>query len=176
MIVIHVGTLPDSDRLSACYDDIDGLLVLRDPRHSEVKKVLTERPNDTVVFLGHGDAKGLWNCDGNGYLISSKDVYLLRDRKVVGIWCYASEFADKYGLHGFFTSMFISNLGEALMNGFYDTDKEEITKELDTFCMRIHHLLRVEAPLEDWVKYLQDRANIAIKFVRFNYEAMVYFE
>ena len=176
MIIIHVGTLPDSSRLSACYEDIPGLTILRDPNHGQVKRVLRENPHETVLFLGHGSAQGLWTPDCKNYLISARDVYMLRERTVIGIWCYAAEFADKYGLHGFFTSMFISNLEEALMNSFYDSDEEQIRKELDTFCMRIHHLLRVETPLSDWVKYLQDRADMSIKFVRFNYEALCYFE
>lgn len=176
MIVIHVGTLPDSARLVACYEGLPNLTVLRDCRHGEFKRVLRERPDETVLILGHGDGRGLWNADGNGYLLGSDDVYLLRGRKVIGIWCYASEFADRYGLHGFFTSMFISNLGEACENGFYNTEEVEITRELYLFCMRVHELLRTETPLEDWVSYLQDRANICVSFVRFNYEALSYYE
>lgn len=174
MIVVHISTLPDTTALDACYKGIEGLTVLVNPGHSMLKKVLKQNPSETVMFLGHGSQKGLFNSDMNGFINSSKDVYLLRDRTVIGIWCYASEFADKYGLHGFFTSMFISNMEEALMNNFYDTDESQITRELLLFCDRIHHLVRTKTPLSEWVKYLQDRANIFEKFVRFNYEALTY--
>lgn len=176
MIVIHVGTLPDSSLLSACYEDIPDLTILRDPNHGQVKKILREHPHETVMFLGHGSAQGLWTPDCKNYLISSRDVYMLRERTVIGIWCYAAEFADKYGLHGFFSSMFISNLEEALMNSFYDADEKQITRELLLFCDRIHHLVRTQTAISEWVKYLQDRANIFEGFVRFNYEALCYFE
>lgn len=176
MIVVHVGTLPDSARLEACYKDLKDVTVLRDPRKSEVKRVLREHPNETVMLLGHGSSQGLFNGTMDGYLVGPNDVWLLRDRTVIGIWCYAAEFADRYGLHGFFTSMFISNLEEAIMNSFYNVEEKEITRELKLFCDRIHHLVRTNTPLSEWVKYLQDRANIFEGFVRFNYEALTYLE
>ena len=174
MIVVHISTLPDAAALDTCYKGIEGLTVLVNPGHSMLKKVLKQNPSETVMFLGHGSQKGLFNSDMNGFIISSKDVYLLRDCTVIGIWCYASEFADKYGLHGFFTSMFISNLEEALMNSFHQTSEMEISKELDQFCEYINYLLKTKTPLEDWVSFLQEKANKAIPFVRFNYEALTY--
>lgn len=176
MIVVHISTLPDTAALDACYKDIEGLTVLVNPRHSMLKKTLKQNPNETVMFLGHGTGQGLFNSDMNGFIISSEDVYLLRDRTVIGIWCYAAEFADKYGLHGFFTSMFISNLEEALMNSFHQTSEIEVSKELGLFCEHVNYLLKTNTPLKDWVQYLQKNANIAIPFVRFNYEALTYYE
>ena len=62
------------------------------------------------------------------------------------------------------------------IDNFYDTDESQITRELLLFCDRIHHLVRAKTPLSEWVKYMQDRANIFENFVRFNYEALTYFE
>lgn len=176
MIVIHVDTTPDAAKLSYCYDGLADITVLRNPNRRQVLNILRDHPAETVMMLGHGSAQGLWSADHKSYIVDSRTVYLLRDRTVIGIWCYAAEFGDKYGLHGFFTSMFISNLAEACMNSFYNTDEQEINHEFDLFCSRIHHLLVSNTQLSEWVQYLQDRANIAISFVRFNYEALCYFE
>ena len=176
MIVVHVNTMPDTARMTACYEGLPDLIVLTNPGYGAVKKVLKEHPQETVMLMGHGSAKGLFTGDMKGFLIDSKDVYLLRDRVVIGLWCYAAEFADKYGLHGFFSSMFISNLEEALWFNYYETDAKEVDKEFDLYCIRIHELLRSKTPLDEWVKYLQDRADISKGFVRFNYEALCCFE
>ena len=174
MIVVHVSTLPDAASLDACYKGIEGLTVLINPGHSMLKKVLKQNPSGTVMFLGHGSQQGLFNSDMNGFLVGPNDTYLLKERTVIGIWCYASEFADKYELHGFFTSMFISNLEEALMNSFHQTSEMEISKELDQFCEYINYLLKTKTPLEEWVSFLKEKANKEIPFVRFNYEALTY--
>jgi hypothetical protein len=112
----------------------------------------------------------------DGYVISSKDVDLLRKRNVIGLWCYAGNFADKYGLHGFFTSMFISNVNEAINLNFNAT-KEDITSENIKFAVSINALLRRQVPYSAWVMNLQEIASFSdLPFVHYNYEALAYYE
>ena len=105
--MIEVNSRPDCQDFSCLYDRLQGTHLLN-PSKSEVKKLLTTHPERPLILSGHGDDNGLYNHLWNGYLISSKDVELLRKQQVIiGVWCFAGNFADRYGLKGFFTSMFI---------------------------------------------------------------------
>ena len=130
-----------------------------------------------VVLLGHGTPYGLLGEDMSSYIVDSSWVDILRDREVIGIWCYASEFADRYGLHGFFTSMFVSNLREAVEHGVDDgCSEEDIFREFGIFCRSINRFLREGIPMCEWVGLLQAECNRELHFVRFNYECLSYYE
>ena len=178
MIVIHIdnGT-PDAAILSRIYDGLDGSIVCYNRGKSNIKRLLRITGNEPVMLLGHGSPRGLLNISQNGFAVGSEHVEWLRNRSVIGIFCYASEFADRYGLHGFFTSMFISNMGEAIMEqrdqGATD---ENITYQQQLFCDRIRDLIVNNVPLDQWPQILQGQADLTLPFVRFNYEALCYFE
>ena len=107
-----------------------------------------------------------------GYVVDRDVVDLLKDRKMVGIWCYASSFAERYGLQGYFTSMFISNWNEACSLGFPDNTNEDILNEVDLFCEKFNAFLKEGVPMEQWVDLLQAGCHKEKDFVRFNYEGM----
>lgn len=177
MIVIHItGNTEDAAKLSYCYDGLANLIILKDVAREKVEEVLKLYPHEKVMLLGHGSRDGLWAPNRNRFIIDKFNVDLLKERTVIGIWCYASEFADKYELRGFFTSMFISNMEEALMNGYIDQTEEQIFEELDIFSHEVNKLLSNDIKLEQWVELLQSMAHKDIPFVRFNYEALSYFE
>ena len=177
MIVIHIGMLDDSARLYKMYENLANIIVLRDTAREKVEAVLKQFPHEKVMLLGHGSRDGLWASNRNRFIIDEFNVDLLKKRTVIGIWCYASEFADRYGLHGFFTSMFISNIEEAIiMLSFCEHESEEITKQLDLFSYRIREFLLRNEPMNTWVEYLQSKADCSIPFVRFNYEALTYYD
>lgn len=80
-----------------------------------VKKI---KEHDIIMILGHGCKDGLLSSNSkyqrfNRLMINSKHVYLLRQKTVIGIWCHANEFFEKYRIKGFATSMFVSELDEA---------------------------------------------------------------
>lgn len=153
----------------------EGNNILINPSKSAVRRLLRSSTNDLVLF-GHGDENGLYNVRMDGYVIGSKDVDLLRKRNVIGLWCYAGNFADKYGLHGFFTSMFISNVNEAI-NLNFNVTKEDITSENIKFAVSINALLRRQVPYSAWVMNLQEIASFSdLPFVHYNYEALAYYE
>lgn len=113
MIVIHIdNNSPDAKILSRIYEGLDRITLSYNRSKSNIKRLLRITGDEPVMLLGHGSPQGLFNVSQNGYAVGSECVEWLRGRPVIGIFCYASDFADKYGLHGFFTSMFISNMTE----------------------------------------------------------------
>ena len=78
------------------------LLIDMDLRNPTLTKLMNVTPEVSIV-------DSIKNEKLNSYLIDSEMVHLLRDKEIIGIWCNASNFAYKYDLKGFFTSMFISN-------------------------------------------------------------------
>lgn len=176
MIVIHIDTMEDTARLRRAYDGLDNVTLLYNPSRKRVEKELRTNNDRVVMLLGHGSRYGLFNRDWSGYIIDGINSNLLQDRLVIGIWCYASEFADRCGLHGYFTSMFISNMGEALALGFPNNEENDIFAEIDYFCDQIHDFIATNTEMATWVDILKESCHIEKDFVRFNYEAMAFYD
>jgi hypothetical protein len=66
------------------------------------------KEHDRIIMMGHGFPGGLFMSH-----INSSIVYLLREKECVCIWCNADQFVNQYKLKGFYTGMFISEVGEA---------------------------------------------------------------
>lgn len=176
MIVIHMDNgSPDAAILYKIYKGLDNIIVSYNRSKSNIKRLLRITGNEPVMLLGHGAPQGLLNISQNGFAVGSDSVEWLRNRDVIGIFCYASEFADRYGLRGFFTSMFISNMQEAIMEQRSQGATDEIISyQQELFCNRIRKLIDDKVPLCLWPSSLQVEADWSIPFVRFNYEALTY--
>lgn len=175
ILVIYVNSAEDTKDLALAYKDLR-VNLLYNPTLSQVRKELkVTPPNTTVIMLGHGSPTGLFNENWQGYSVDSSVVNLLRDKKCVGIWCYASEFAMKYDLKGFFTSMFISNKFEAACHGFKAED-EEIYEQTHRFLKTINELIKYHIPMDEWIEVLDSTADLTIPYVKFNYEALSYLD
>ena len=146
MIVVFVNSMEDTATFSRLYDGLEGVILLYNPTREEVENELRKRPTERLMCLGHGSSRGLFSHDFKGYIIDRDTTPLLRTREMIGIWCYASDFARLNNLRGFFTYMFISNPQEA------------------------------NVPMEDWVERLYESANTELKFVDFNYSNLAYFD
>ena len=118
MIVIHVDTMEDTTHLKKAYEGIENVTLLYNPTMEEVVAQLKRDDDPLVMCLGHGSSSGLFNMDWFGYVVDHSMIDLLKGRKMIGIWCFASSFAERYGLQGYFTSMFVSNWDEAYSFGF----------------------------------------------------------
>lgn len=82
--------------------------------------------HDTLLVCGHGTGFGLLaprSC--SEYVIHSENVHDIVAENFVGLFCHATDFAEDYDLHGFFTGMFISNIDEAV-NYSVETTLENI--------------------------------------------------
>lgn len=75
--------------------------------------------HDRIIIMGHGIPQGLLGF--GGLYINSQFVPVLTDKRkqYVFIWCNADRFVDYYHLQGFYSGMFISEVGEAK---FFDID------------------------------------------------------
>ena len=179
ILVIHVDSRPDTDVFRKIYENIHNINVriLYNPSQDVVRHELHDYTYRRIVLIGHGDINGLYNSDWSGYTIDSSFVSLLRGRNVVGIWCYATEFARRYSLSGFFTSMFISNADEAIELGFDNSLGGDIEYLNTIFCAHVCHYLSNDIPLEEWYDRLMGSNETNIYFIsKFNYEAMEFFE
>ena len=176
MIVIHVDTMKDTAHLKRLYEGLDNITLLYNESREKVEEVLKTSDDKLVMCLGHGSPFGLFGRGWQGYVIDKYNAHLLKNKTVIGIWCYASEFADANKLSGYFTSMFISNMGEALCHGFPNNTEEDIYNEIDFFCDQIRGFIQNGTEMSCWVQILQEVCHKEKDFVRFNYEAMAYFE
>lgn len=176
MIVIHMDSMKDTARLKRLYDGLDNVTLLYNKSREEIEEVLMANDDKLVMCLGHGSRWGLFSLDWHGNVIDHRNAHLLKDRFVIGIWCYAAEFADIVGLHGYFTSMFISNVGEALSHGFPNNTEEDIFNEIDFFCDQIRNFIENGTEMSCWVNILQEVCHREKDFVKFNYEAMAFFD
>ncbi len=130
---------------------------------------------DILVFCGHGSSDGLFSR--LGYALSVFNVGLIRAKYVIGVWCHAKEFAKKFSLKGFFTSMYISNRSEALFElpGDVAITNEEITKSEIKFCNILNNLIMNGLhDIRDWPKKILEILPPENEVEEFNHTALEY--
>jgi hypothetical protein len=95
----------------------------------ELKKLIEE--HDRVMMCGHGAPVGLFSVgqfpNSGGLIIDHTmiDILSKKDNSIF-IWCNADQFVNKYGLKGFYTKMFISEVGEAYYCGLPGTSQDDV--------------------------------------------------
>jgi hypothetical protein len=117
---------------------------------TDVIKLIME--HDRIMMMGHGSPGGLFAVGkffGSGaYIIDQSIVPYLRNKdNSVFIWCNADKFVDTFGLKGFYSGMFISEVGEAYYCGLPGTEQEQVDESNYGFCNIIS-------------KYINDDKNI----------------
>ncbi len=131
-LVIHPSDR-STDFLSEIYGGTDWTIISEDKSSSQIKKLI--KSHDRIIMMGHGDENGLF---GHGrYVITSKNVYNLRGKSCVYIWCNADVFVRKYNLTGFYTGMIISERDEAMMYSMYSATDEMIEQSNSLFANSI---------------------------------------
>lgn len=178
MLIIHIISQEDTRDFSRIYEGFEeqpNIRILINPSKGEARRAMMDE-KDTIVLIGHGNEYGLFNHKFNGFIIDSNSVQFLRGKNVIGIWCHASTFGDRYGLTGFFTSMFISNVDELVTCAFplFDDCDTIIQEENVAFAKRIHTLLLTSRDeSHTWADRLREATQDSPhKFVHYNYEAM----
>lgn len=141
-----------------------------------------EAEDDTIVFAGHGTSRGLLFPDfnRNEYILHENNVGLIHARRVVCVWCYASDFCRAHNLHNCFcTGMFISNIDEA-MNIFTHYDDEILGDISDTeirFCNSLNYLLSHDTPITQWAdEYFKETGYRHSTVEDFNYDGLMSLE
>lgn len=178
MTVIHTND-PTTRFLSVLYDTREDLTshVTETSTNSDVIRAI--RANDTIVMLGHGNEFGLFSKPSkNGkyerFMITDRHVQFLRDKTCIGIWCLANLFAERYGLHGLFSGMIISELQETIELGIPATE-EEIYKERERFALRLKNCIEAYS-LEEIPARMKSLDDTQSELTRFNYSNLYYYE
>ena len=101
----------------------------------QVAKAINE--HDRIIMLGHGSPYGLFSIGqftgNNGYVIDESMVPLLLDKECISIWCNADQFMNRHQLYGFYSGMFISEVGEAMYCGLPGMEQETVTTSNNYF-------------------------------------------
>lgn len=132
-LIIH-PTDPSTTFLDIVYKDVPNqTLVTGGISKQEVAKLIEE--HDRVMMMGHGSPGGLFAVgqftdDSRryaSYIIDESMVPLLREKEhSVFIWCNADQFVQRFDLKGFYSGMFISEVGEAVYCGLPGTQQDEV--------------------------------------------------
>lgn len=161
--------------LSLIYKEIEGVTLFDSYKQRDaILAAIAAAPKDEpVLLLGHGSPDGLFDMR-YGLLVKNSDAEILKDRpNLVGIWCYASSYAYKHGLKGFFSGMFISEEPEAWVNGV-KAEAEEIGAKAWDFAGRFGGLLRAGRPLGETATELMDPRHRDSELTRFNYDRLTW--
>lgn len=125
-LVIHPDD-PSTDFLIEIYRGRGFTEIRKDFEPSKLKSFIHD--HDRIVLLGHGFHHGLLHYTRT--IIDESFVSLLKDKELVGIWCYAKTFFSRHELTGFFTDMFISEMAEAAFMDVEATQKSiEVSNRL----------------------------------------------
>jgi hypothetical protein len=157
-LVIH----PD-DRSTDCLKDIykgKDWTIITDHNicrsRGEISKQI--KKHDRIIMMGHGYPQGLFfTC------INPTMVYLLREKECVCIWCNADKFVRKYGLKGFYTGMFISEVDEARIFGI-KIDQADVSYSNYYFSNLMNSFIDSENILNEIKSSYTDDENPVIKF------------
>ena len=178
MTIVHAND-PTTRVLSILYDtkEYNYMLIDEKSTNAEVQNII--RGDDLIIMLGHGNQYGLFSRpDKNGkydrFLITDRHVQFLRNKICIGIWCHANLFAERYGLHGLFSGMIISEQQEA-MDYNIDATAEEIDIEMELFTRRLKACLD-EYDLKDIPLIMRNHDYEKSELNVFNYSHLHYFE
>ena len=178
MTVVH-ATDPTTQVLSLLYEQREDVvcIITETSTNGAVQRAI--RSAGTVMMLGHGNEYGLFSTPGrdgryNRFLITDRHVQFLREKTCIGIWCHADMFARRYGLHGLFSGMIISELQEAADYGIEAT-KEEIDAVMGKWTRRLKDCIERHG-LEATPALMKELDDEKSPLSRFNYNRLVYFE
>lgn len=123
--------------LDIIYKNMENVtLVTGGKTKQEIKELISQ--HDRCMFMGHGSPSGLFSVGqfqaNGGYII---DGYLVDELKkkdnTIFIWCNADQFVNAHELKGFYSGMFISEVGEAYYCGLPGTTQDIVDESNYSF-------------------------------------------
>ena len=121
-----------TDFLKPIYENVsDATIIHGGVSKTQIKQLINE--HDRIYMMGHGSPSGLFSCakfgdnDYSGFIIDHTMVEVLSSKECIAIWCNADKFMNQHELNGFYSGMFISEVGEAKYCGLPDTVLETVT-------------------------------------------------
>ena len=173
-VIIHPKD-PSTEFLKILYPNEEA--VTGEIGNGKMRKLL--QSSNEIWLLGHGSNWGLLNmCSRFGILnvVGPEHVQFLRDKKVVGVFCNANEFAERYGLTGLFTGMIISEMSEAL-DWNIPTTEEELKQENILFASNLNNCIKYASDIKEvpemMKSYIKETSS---PLIRFNYESVFWIE
>lgn len=132
---------------------------------------------DQVILLGHGTKHGLLSLNkfkGGMYCIDHQSAPLLHGKKVIGIWCYCSDYMKEHGIENCFSSgMFISEVLEANYCGLPGYTKDQIDQQCMYFCDLVAAGIDLPTPqLYDFVNDEFGEAALYCKITDYNHRRL----
>lgn len=183
MTIIYSNYLDDDCRILQemwkGYDNIHIIEIIPSSKNYEdiIDDTISKEP-DTLICCGHGTSYGLLfpNMNIGEYLIHENNVNLINAKNVIFSWCYASSFVINHPnvTNCFATSMFISNVNEAIDNGIYDYSQDQINANGLRFYKEINYLLKNDIPLNEWVMRLGAHMDVENAIDVFNRQCLHY--
>jgi len=127
-LIIHPADA-STDFLKPIYANISDAIILNGgATKDQVKELMVQ--HDRIIMLGHGSPFGLFSvgqfAGNNGYIVDSTMVDVLKNVECISIWCNADQFMNRNELYGFYSGMFISEVGEAYYCGIPGTLQETV--------------------------------------------------
>jgi len=95
--------------------------------------------SDRVLMMGHGSCDGLFSMrlfskHRKWNVISRDEANILRDKtQNIYIWCNADKYVEGNDLHGFYSGMFVSEVGEAWAMGLGKVSQNTVNESNYTF-------------------------------------------
>jgi len=126
-LIIHPKD-PTTDFLNVIHKDYN---VFDADSNTKLQLIKAISQHDKIIMLGHGSGDGLFSSHHDKFIIDSSFTNLLRQKKLIGIWCYAVDFADRHNLKGLFSGMIISEMDEAYLNNIEATESEILNQNID---------------------------------------------
>jgi hypothetical protein len=132
-LVIHPKD-PSTDFLKPIYEGLDEVtLVTGGWNQPQIKEAI--QTHDQVILMGHGSPGGLFSVGKfpmgqpySSFVINSDLVEVLAQKdNTVFIWCHADQFVRHNRLKGFYSGMFVSEVGEAF---YCDLPSKAVNQEV----------------------------------------------
>ena len=182
VLVIHPHD-SSTEFLSVIYrsNPVDSFVLMTEAdSNSAISDAMMSDEFSRIMILGHGSELGLFARNGNDMfgrlIVSSHHVQFLRDREVIGIWCNANIFAEKYRLRGLFSGMVISEVSEALDLNVNSTEEEIMVHRQHWANHLADAIYQSRDNLEDAVRLMNSHINESSSYLEsFNYESIYYF-
>ena len=128
----------------------------------QVAKAISE--HDRIIMLGHGSPYGLFSIGqfhgNNGYVIDESMVPLLLEKECISIWCNADQFMNRHQLYGFYSGMFISEVGEATYCGLPGTLQETVTVSNNYFASLLGEV--INEPLSVMYEHVKENYGLLL--------------
>lgn len=148
-LVIHPSDY-STDFLKPIYEGIENKTVItQDKTREEIIELIES--HDRVMMMGHGSPSGLFGIGFNRLFVIDNGLveYLNKKDNNVFIWCNADRFVNRFGLKGFYTGMFISEVGEAYYCGLPNIPQNVVDESNNQFANWVGELFTSKKPLNE---------------------------